>query len=53
MWEKLKAAIEFSVAAEPDDARRGALRWALDVAARKADAQLRGEPLRQALAAGA
>lgn len=51
VWEKLKAAIEFSVAAEPDDARRGALRWALDVAARKADAQLRGEPIDDQLAA--
>ncbi|MFD8246783.1 fatty acid--CoA ligase FadD11 [Nocardia sp. NPDC059691] len=51
VWEKLKAAIEFSVAAEPDDARRGALRWALDVAARKADAQLRGEPIDDRLAA--
>ncbi len=50
VWEKLKAAIEFSVAAEPDDARRDALRWALGVAARKADAQLRGEPVDEQLA---
>ncbi|WP_454199233.1 fatty acid--CoA ligase FadD11 [Nocardia sp. Marseille-Q1738] len=51
VWEKLKAAIEFSVAGEPDDATRGALEWALDVAARKADAQLRGEPIDAPLAA--
>ncbi|MGK8557186.1 fatty acid--CoA ligase FadD11 [Nocardia gipuzkoensis] len=51
VWEKLKAAIEFSVASESDDAIRGALEWALDVAARKADAQLRGEPIDERLAA--
>ncbi|MBF6467433.1 long-chain fatty acid--CoA ligase [Nocardia beijingensis] len=51
VWEKLKAAIEFSVAAEPDHARRVALEWALGVAARKADAQLRGEPIDARLAA--
>ncbi|WP_330230182.1 fatty acid--CoA ligase FadD11 [Nocardia sp. NBC_00508] len=51
VWEKLKAAIEFSVANESDDATRGALEWALDVAARKADAQLRGEPIDAQLAA--
>ncbi|MEV6324702.1 fatty acid--CoA ligase FadD11 [Nocardia sp. NPDC051787] len=51
VWEKLKAAIEFSVASESDDATRGALEWALDVAARKAGAQLRGEPIDAPLAA--
>ncbi|MEU2038890.1 fatty acid--CoA ligase FadD11 [Nocardia niwae] len=51
VWEKLKASIEFSVAAEPDDARRTALEWALGVAARKAAAQLRGEPIDSRLAA--
>ncbi|MBF6300494.1 long-chain fatty acid--CoA ligase [Nocardia amamiensis] len=51
VWEKLKAAIEFSVASESDDTVRGALEWALDVAARKADAQLRGEPIDERLAA--
>ncbi|WP_040779173.1 fatty acid--CoA ligase FadD11 [Nocardia pneumoniae] len=51
VWEKLKAAIEFSVASESDDATRAALEWALDVAARKADAQLRGEPIDAPLAA--
>ncbi|MFC9993761.1 fatty acid--CoA ligase FadD11 [Nocardia sp. NPDC127526] len=45
VWEKLKAAVEFSVASEPDPARKAALTWALDVAARKAAAQLAGVPL--------
>ncbi|MFR9749912.1 fatty acid--CoA ligase FadD11 [Nocardia sp. 004] len=51
VWEKLKAAIEYSVANEPDEATRTALEWALGVAARKADAQLRGEPIDEQLAA--
>ncbi|UAK31516.1 fatty acid--CoA ligase FadD11 [Nocardia asteroides] len=50
VWEKMKAAIEFSVADERDDTKRGALEWALGVAARKAGAQLRGEPIDAALA---
>ncbi|MBB5916484.1 long-subunit acyl-CoA synthetase (AMP-forming) [Nocardia transvalensis] len=45
VWEKLQAAIEFSVAAEPDPDRRGALEWALGVARRKAEARLAGRPL--------
>ncbi|GAB2711143.1 fatty acid--CoA ligase FadD11 [Nocardia thraciensis] len=51
VWEKFKAAIEFSVAAETDPARRSALDWALGVAARKAAAQLAGEPMDAELAA--
>ncbi|RDI55427.1 fatty acid--CoA ligase FadD11 [Nocardia mexicana] len=51
VWEKFKAAIEFSVAAETDPARRAALDWALGVAARKAAAQLAGEPMDAELAA--
>ncbi len=31
VWEKLKVAVESAVANEPDDARRVALQWALDV----------------------
>ena len=31
VWEKLKVAVESAVANEPDDARRAALQWALDV----------------------
>ncbi|WP_067686963.1 fatty acid--CoA ligase FadD11 [Nocardia jejuensis] len=45
VWEKLKAAVEFSVATETDPARKGALTWALEVAARKSAAQLAGVAL--------
>ncbi|WP_280433101.1 fatty acid--CoA ligase FadD11 [Nocardia brasiliensis] len=51
VWEKFKAAIEFAVANEPDDTTRAGLRWALGVAARKADAQLAGKPIDDNLAA--
>lgn len=42
VWEKLKAAIEHSLANEPDDARRQELVWALSVAARRAAALAAG-----------
>ncbi|MEU5406836.1 fatty acid--CoA ligase FadD11 [Nocardia asteroides] len=45
VWEKLKAAIEFKVGAEPDDARRAAMEWALSVAAARSRHQLAGEPV--------
>ncbi|MFI1916463.1 fatty acid--CoA ligase FadD11 [Nocardia sp. NPDC020380] len=45
VWEKLKAAVEFSVATETDPARKAALTWALEAAGRKAAAQLAGVPL--------
>ncbi|MFF3225852.1 fatty acid--CoA ligase FadD11 [Nocardia suismassiliense] len=51
VWEKFKAALEFAVANEPDDATRAGLQWALGVAARKARAGLTGEPVDDALAA--
>lgn len=51
VWEKFKAAVEFSVANEPDETTRAALHWALDVARLKADARLRDEPLDPAVAA--
>ncbi|MEV6559667.1 fatty acid--CoA ligase FadD11 [Nocardia sp. NPDC051756] len=51
VWEKFKAAIEFAVANEPDDATRAGLQWALGVAERKAAAELSGEPMDDALAA--
>ncbi|CAM4497266.1 fatty acid--CoA ligase FadD11 [Nocardia ninae] len=51
VWEKFKAALEFAVANEPDDATRAGLQWALGVAARKAGAGLTGEPVDDALAA--
>jgi long-chain acyl-CoA synthetase len=51
VWEKLKAAIEFAVAHEPDDAKRQGLQWAMSVAAKRAAAMLAGEPMSQELAA--
>ncbi|MEU4245454.1 fatty acid--CoA ligase FadD11 [Actinoplanes sp. NPDC026619] len=51
VWEKLKAGILASVAAEPDEGKRQALQWALGVAARKADAVLSRSPLPADLAA--
>ncbi|MVU82489.1 AMP-binding protein [Nocardia sp. ET3-3] len=51
VWEKLKAAVEYSVAAETDPARRAALDWALGLAARKAEAQLAGVALDEIQAA--
>lgn len=51
VWEKFKAAIEFAATNEPDDTTRAALQWGLSVAARKAAAELSGEPMDDALAA--
>ncbi len=45
VWEKFKAAVEFAVANEPDDATRRGLEWGLSVAAKRAAAMLAGEPL--------
>ncbi|MGV9414135.1 fatty acid--CoA ligase FadD11 [Nocardia sp. NPDC003693] len=42
VWEKLKAGVEFAVAAETDPARKAAMTWALEVAGRKAEAHLAG-----------
>jgi long-subunit acyl-CoA synthetase (AMP-forming) len=35
VWEKLKVAVELAVEREPDQTRRAALRWGLDVGARR------------------
>ena len=43
VWEKLKAAIEFAVANEPETGRRQALQWALAVGAKKAALLIAGE----------
>ena len=43
VWEKLKAAIEFATANEPDETKRMGLQWGLSVAAKKADALVAGE----------
>jgi long-subunit acyl-CoA synthetase (AMP-forming) len=45
VWEKLKAAIEFAVTHEPDEAERQALQWAMSVAAKRAAALVAGETL--------
>src|SRR5277367_3219089 len=44
VWEKLKAAIEFAVAHEPDETKRQALQWGLSVAAKRAAALVAGGP---------
>jgi long-subunit acyl-CoA synthetase (AMP-forming) len=51
VWEKLKTAVEFAAAHEPDDARRQALQWALSVAGERAAALLAGDPLSDEVAA--
>jgi long-chain acyl-CoA synthetase len=45
VWEKLKAAIEFAVVHEPDEAKRQGLHWAMSVAAKRAAALLASEAL--------
>lgn len=45
VWEKLKAAIEFKVAAEPDETRRQGMAWAMSVAAARSAHQLADEPV--------
>ena len=51
VWEKLKAAIEFSAHNEPDDTRRQGLQWGLAVAAKKAAALVAGEEVPDDVAA--
>ncbi|MDT7735179.1 MAG: long-chain acyl-CoA synthetase [Mycobacterium sp.] len=51
VWEKLKAAIEFAVIHEPDEAKRQALQWAMSVAAKRAEALLASEALSDEVAA--
>ncbi len=45
IWEKLKAAMEIGLAAEPDENRRQAIEWALGVGMRKVKAEQAGEEL--------
>ncbi|MGA8545381.1 MAG: fatty acid--CoA ligase FadD11 [Mycobacterium sp.] len=45
VWEKLKAAIEFAVTHEQDEAKRQALQWAMSVAGKRAAALVADEPL--------
>jgi long-chain acyl-CoA synthetase len=51
VWEKLKAAIEYVAANEPDETKRQALQWGLAVAAKKAAALVAGEPVPDDVAA--
>jgi long-subunit acyl-CoA synthetase (AMP-forming) len=51
VWEKLKAAIEFAAANEPDETKRMGLQWGLSVAAKKAEALVAGEPVPDDVAA--
>jgi long-subunit acyl-CoA synthetase (AMP-forming) len=45
VWEKLKAALEAGIEAEPDGGRRTAIRGAIDVGLRKIRAELAGQPI--------
>ena len=51
VWEKLKAAIEFTAANEPDETKRMGLQWGLAVAAKKAEALVAGQPVPDDVAA--
>jgi long-subunit acyl-CoA synthetase (AMP-forming) len=51
VWEKLKAAIEFAAANEPDDAKRRGLQWGMSIAAKRSAAVLTGDPVPDDLAA--
>ncbi|MBV8964592.1 MAG: AMP-binding protein, partial [Mycobacteriaceae bacterium] len=51
VWEKLKAAIEFAAANEPDETTRDGLQWGLAVAAKKANALVGGEVVADDVAA--
>jgi long-chain acyl-CoA synthetase len=50
IWEKTKAALEAAFAAEPDENRRAAVRWALEVGLRRVRAEQAGQPVDDALA---
>ena len=45
VWEKLKAALEAGIAAEPDDAKRAATVEAIELGLRKVRAEQAGEPV--------
>jgi long-chain acyl-CoA synthetase len=50
VWEKLKAALEAGIAAEPDDRKRAATLQAIELGLRKVRAEQAGEPVSSALA---
>jgi long-chain acyl-CoA synthetase len=45
VWEKMKAALEAEIEREPDEGRRQAVRWAIDVGLRKVRAEQTGDPV--------
>jgi long-subunit acyl-CoA synthetase (AMP-forming) len=45
IWEKLKAALEVGIEHEPDEAKRQATRWAIDVGTRRVRAEQAGTEL--------
>jgi long-chain acyl-CoA synthetase len=49
VWEKLKAALEAGIAAEPDEARRAGTLAAIELGLRKVRMEQAGEPVPQAL----
>jgi long-subunit acyl-CoA synthetase (AMP-forming) len=51
VWEKLKAAIQFAAANEPDETKRMGLQWGLAAAAKKAEALVAGKPVPDDVAA--
>jgi long-subunit acyl-CoA synthetase (AMP-forming) len=51
VWEKLKAALEIGIAADPDPERQQAVDWALEVGRRKVAAEQAGEEVPEDLAA--
>jgi long-chain acyl-CoA synthetase len=50
VWEKLKAALEAGLAAEPDDRQRAATLQAIELGLRKVRAEQAGEPVSEGLA---
>jgi long-subunit acyl-CoA synthetase (AMP-forming) len=51
IWEKLKAALEAGIEAEPDEARRAATKQAIELGMRKVRAEQAGEPVPEELSA--
>ena len=51
IWEKLKAALEAGFVADPDEARRQVIGWALDTGRRRVRAEQAGETVDEELAA--
>jgi long-chain acyl-CoA synthetase len=45
VWEKMKAGLEAAITAEPDPARKQAVRWAIDVGLRRVRIEQAGEQL--------